>query len=85
MKPIKLKGFDKEPTRSWIVCWTITEGIDDWDATDKWQVFESYFDALIVHDHHRENPDVIINTMCAVMHSSDYEPHPAFREPQGFY
>jgi len=86
MKPIKLEGFDEhgvqEPTRSWIVCWTIAESLQDDDFVDHWQVCDSYKEAKELHDSLYEDGSVLIRAMCAVIDSSDYEPHPAFREPK---
>ena len=54
-----------------------------YDATDHWEVFESLADAKQSFDelHRLASTDYVI-TICAVMHSSDYETHPAFEEAQ---
>jgi|TARA_R110000850_G_scaffold140578_1_gene262048 hypothetical protein len=66
--------------RSWIVCWTIqTKAIGYVDA-DYYEVFESLAEAKQRFDILSRKDSTYVITICAVMHSSDYETHPAFEE-----
>jgi hypothetical protein len=69
--------------RSWIVCWTIgvpaiIPGGFTTKYTDHWEANESYEEAKKLFDNLYGKDDVYIRSLCAVMDSSDYEPHPAF-------
>ena len=66
------------PQLSWIVCWTITEGIDDLDNTDHWQVFESHLGALAFYGDVRPRANTKTASLCAVAESTDYDAHPLF-------
>lgn len=57
--------------RSWIVCWML-------GAKDQWAVYESIEDATSYYSALCNDPSVGICTICAVIESSDYEPHEAF-------
>ena len=68
--------------RSWIVSYVVKSIAVGYDATDHWEVFESLADAKQSFDelHRLASTDYI--SISAVMHSSDYETHPAFEEAQ---
>ena len=65
-------------SRSWIVAYTL--GTATLKFVDKWQVFESYEEAYTFYSKLWHNANVLTRSMCAVIQSSDYEPHPAFEE-----
>ena len=64
--------------RSWIVVYTLSK--INGNAKDRWQVFESYEEAYKFYSNLWHNINVRTRSMCAVIQSSDYEPHPAFEE-----
>jgi hypothetical protein len=64
--------------RSWIVCYTLTKVTGN--AKDRWEVFESYEEAAQLYSRLYHNDNVYSRSICAVIQSSDYEPHPAFKE-----
>ena len=68
----------QKPTRSWIVCWTLRSMETHEVTKDFWRPFESYAEAKQKYDQLYHNEKVYIRSLCAVMESSDYEPHPAF-------
>lgn len=59
--------------RHWIVC----ASFDEFD--DEWQVYWNESDAFDAYDNVIEN-GATIASVCAVIRSTDYEPHPAFAE-----
>jgi hypothetical protein len=65
-------------SRSWVVVYTLSNAKSN--AVDKWQVFESYEEAYPFYSNLWHNTNVVIRSICAVIQSSDYEPHPAFEE-----
>ena len=64
--------------RSWIVVYTLSK--INGNAKDRWRVFESYEEAYKFYSDLWYNANVYTRSMCAVIQSSDYEPHPAFKE-----
>jgi len=68
----------QKPTRSWIVCWTLRSMETHEVTKDFWRPFESYAEAKQKYDQLYHNEKVYIRSLCGVMESSDYEPHPSF-------
>lgn len=57
--------------RSWIVCYNV-------GSQDQWAVFETLEEAKALYNETLKDDDVYISSICAVIESSDYEPHRAF-------
>lgn len=65
-------------------CWLVAQTTDDVPAgrrkfADEWRVFESLEEAQEFYDECVEGGACIVS-LCAVVESTDYEPHELFRE-----
>ena len=67
--------------RSWIVCWMEQdeEELTLDTSVDYWEVRESHAEAKALYNSLYHNDVVQVRSLCAVMDSSDYEPHEAFQ------
>jgi len=62
----------------WVVVALFTDEVSDATHTEEeWHVYESYDDALTAYDSLIEN-GVYSASVCAVVLSTDYDPHPEF-------
>jgi len=69
-----------DDSRSWVVCWTMYTGINSPVCErEHWSVFESYEEAKALYDDLYHRDSTYIRSICAVMESSDYETHEAFK------
>ena len=71
--------------RNWIVCCAIgrpaaTKGGFTTTVVDRWTVFDDHAEAKNYYESLYEKEEVLVRSLCAVMDSSDYEPHPAFSD-----
>ena len=72
----------KQPTsgRSWIVCWALEINDINEDLSNHWKVFESYLEAKAHYNRLWVEVDALYSaTLCAVIASTDYEPHLSFQ------
>jgi len=69
----------QKPTRSWILCWTLRSTETHEATKDFWRPFETYAEAKKKYDQLYHNEKVYSRSLCAVMESSDYETHEAFK------
>ena len=60
------------PGLSWIVCWTNDDHEDDYTVDETYELGKAAYDSILA------DPSTYSVTLCAVIESSDYEPHPAF-------
>lgn len=59
---------------SWIVCWTY------YDLEDDYTIGQTYEEAKKLYDDLKADSDIYSVTLCAVVESTDYDPHPVFKE-----
>ena len=59
---------------SWIVCWTDGDHGDDYAVADSYEAAKERYDNLIT------DGDLDTLSLCAVIESSDFDTHPAFKD-----
>ena len=62
------------PGLSWIVCWTNVDCEDDYVVDETYELAKAAYDSILTH------PSTFSVTLCAVIESSEYDPHPTFKK-----
>lgn len=70
-----MKATTKTETLSWIVC-TMTA-----DMREEWSVYPTFREGQKAHDDDVAS-GAYSSTICAVLTSTDYDPHPVFHDPE---
>jgi len=68
-----------DDSRSWLLCWTLRYTEKHEITKDFWRAFDSHAEAKKKYNQLYHNENVYSRSLCAVMESSDYETHEAFK------